>query len=99
MRGEWLTFGLLERAVRLLTTAMTYEVPLQDLGVDTRSTEDRPAHPAGPPGVLLNASEMPGAASAAWSMAPLRPCYGCMTVLRCADECPGRGQVQSGTDS
>jgi fatty-acid peroxygenase len=32
--GEWLTISVMERAVRLLTTAMTYDVPLQDLGVD-----------------------------------------------------------------
>ena len=32
--GEWLTLSVMERAVRLLTTAMTYDVPLQDLGVD-----------------------------------------------------------------
>jgi fatty-acid peroxygenase len=31
--GEWLTISLVERAVRLLTTAMTYDVPLQDLSV------------------------------------------------------------------
>jgi fatty-acid peroxygenase len=29
-----LTISVMERAVRLLTTAMTYDVPLQDLGVD-----------------------------------------------------------------
>jgi fatty-acid peroxygenase len=32
--GEGLTVSVMERAVRLLTTAMTYDVPLQDLGVD-----------------------------------------------------------------
>ncbi|MBY3553281.1 cytochrome P450 [Modestobacter lapidis] len=32
--GEWLTISLVERAIRLLSTAMTYEVPLQDLSVD-----------------------------------------------------------------
>jgi fatty-acid peroxygenase len=32
--GEWLTISVMERAVRLLTTAMTYDVPLQDLCVD-----------------------------------------------------------------
>jgi fatty-acid peroxygenase len=32
--GEGLTISVMERAVRLLTTAMTYDVPLQDLSVD-----------------------------------------------------------------
>lgn len=32
--GEWLTIRVMQRAVQLLTTAMTYEVPLQDLTVD-----------------------------------------------------------------
>lgn len=32
--GEWLTIELTKRAVRLLTGAMTYEVPPQDLRID-----------------------------------------------------------------
>ncbi|MCF6509809.1 cytochrome P450 [Blastococcus sp. MG754426] len=32
--GEWLTISVMERAARLLTTAMTYDVPLQDLSID-----------------------------------------------------------------
>jgi len=32
--GEWLTISVMERAVRLLTTAMIYDAPLQDLSVD-----------------------------------------------------------------
>jgi fatty-acid peroxygenase len=32
--GEWLTIELMKRAVRLLTTAMRYEVPEQDLTID-----------------------------------------------------------------
>lgn len=31
--GEWLTIALMERSVRLLTTAMCYEVPPQDLHI------------------------------------------------------------------
>jgi fatty-acid peroxygenase len=42
--GEWLTISVMERAVRLLTTAMTYDVPLQDLSVDLSRM---PAAPAG----------------------------------------------------
>ncbi|MBP2312613.1 cytochrome P450 [Azospirillum soli] len=33
--GEWATIELMTRAVRLLTAAMTYEVPAQDLTIDT----------------------------------------------------------------
>ena len=32
--GEWITIELMKQAVRLLTTAMRYDVPAQDLGVD-----------------------------------------------------------------
>jgi fatty-acid peroxygenase len=32
--GEWITIALMKRAVRLLTTAMCYDVPPQDLTVD-----------------------------------------------------------------
>lgn len=32
--GEWVTIRLTERAVRLLTTATTYDVPAQDLRID-----------------------------------------------------------------
>ncbi len=41
--GEWLTISVMERAVRLLTTAMTYEVPLQDLSVDLTRMPAAPA--------------------------------------------------------
>jgi fatty-acid peroxygenase len=41
--GEWLTLGLMERAVRLPTTAMTYQVPLQNLGVDLSRMPAAPA--------------------------------------------------------
>ncbi|SFF47508.1 cytochrome P450 [Blastococcus tunisiensis] len=41
--GEWLTISVLERAVRLLTTGMTYEVPLQDLSVDLTRMPAAPA--------------------------------------------------------
>ncbi len=41
--GEWLTISVMERAVRLLTSAMTYEVPLQDLGVDLTRMPASPA--------------------------------------------------------
>ncbi|MCZ2857305.1 cytochrome P450 [Blastococcus sp. VKM Ac-2987] len=47
--GEWLTIAVVERAVRLLTTAMTYDVPLQDLSVDLSRM---PAAPAS--GMLLS---------------------------------------------
>ena len=33
--GEWATIELMKRAIRLLTAAMTYEVPDQDLTIDT----------------------------------------------------------------
>ena len=32
--GEWITIELLKRAVRLLVTAMSYDVPPQDLRID-----------------------------------------------------------------
>ncbi|MGY1827682.1 MULTISPECIES: cytochrome P450 [unclassified Blastococcus] len=48
--GEWLTITVVERAVRLLTTAMTYDVPLQDLSIDLSRM---PAGPAS--GVRLSA--------------------------------------------
>jgi fatty-acid peroxygenase len=32
--GEWITVALMKEAVRLLTTAMTYDVPAQDLRID-----------------------------------------------------------------
>ena len=32
--GEWITITLMKRAVRLLTTAMRYDVPEQDLRID-----------------------------------------------------------------
>ncbi len=32
--GEWITIGLMKKAVRLLTTAVTYEVPEQELRID-----------------------------------------------------------------
>ncbi|TYP88584.1 cytochrome P450 [Blastococcus xanthinilyticus] len=41
--GEWLTITLVERAVRLLTTAMAYDVPLQDLSVDLSRMPAAPA--------------------------------------------------------
>jgi fatty-acid peroxygenase len=41
--GEWLTITVLERMVRLLTTAMTYEVPLQDLSIDLSRMPAAPA--------------------------------------------------------
>ncbi|MGY1723453.1 cytochrome P450 [Blastococcus sp. SYSU DS0533] len=41
--GEWLTISVVERAVRLLTTAMTYELPLQDLSVDLSRMPAGPA--------------------------------------------------------
>jgi fatty-acid peroxygenase len=41
--GEWITIRLTERAVRLLTGAMTYEVPAQDLGIDLATMPAAPA--------------------------------------------------------
>ena len=41
--GEWLTISVMERAVRLLTTGMTYDVPLQDLSVDLTRMPAAPA--------------------------------------------------------
>lgn len=41
--GEWLTISVVERAVRLLTTAMSYDVPLQDLGIDLSRMPAAPA--------------------------------------------------------
>ena len=41
--GEWLTIGLMEEAVRWLTTAVRYRVPAQDLDVDRTRMPARPA--------------------------------------------------------
>ena len=41
--GEWLTISVMERAVRLLTTAMGYDVPLQDLSIDLSRMPAAPA--------------------------------------------------------
>ena len=41
--GEWLTVELMKRAVRLLTTAMRYDVPAQDLRIDLSRMPARPA--------------------------------------------------------
>jgi fatty-acid peroxygenase len=41
--GEWLTIAVVERAVRLLTCEMTYEVPLQDLSIDLSRMPAGPA--------------------------------------------------------
>jgi fatty-acid peroxygenase len=41
--GEWLTISVMERAVRLLTSGMTYDVPLQDLTVDLARMPAAPA--------------------------------------------------------
>ena len=41
--GEWLTIAVVERAVRLLTTAMTCDVPLQDLSIDLSRMPAAPA--------------------------------------------------------
>jgi fatty-acid peroxygenase len=41
--GEWLTISVMERAVRLLTTAMTYDFPLQDLSIDLSRMPAAPA--------------------------------------------------------
>jgi fatty-acid peroxygenase len=41
--GEWLTISVMERAVRLLTMAMTYDVPLQDLSIDLSRMPAAPA--------------------------------------------------------
>lgn len=41
--GEWITIRLTERAVRLLTGAMAYEVPPQDLGIDLSTMPATPA--------------------------------------------------------
>ena len=41
--GEWLTIETMQTIARLLTTAMTYEVPPQDLSVDLTRMPTRPA--------------------------------------------------------
>jgi len=41
--GEWITIACMRRAVRLLTTAMTYHVPPQDLRVDPGRMPTGPA--------------------------------------------------------
>ncbi len=41
--GEWVTIELMKRAVRLLTTAMRYDVPAQDLSVDLSRMPTSPA--------------------------------------------------------
>ena len=40
--GEWLTIEVMRAAVRLLTEAMTYDVPAQDLRVDPHRMPARP---------------------------------------------------------
>jgi fatty-acid peroxygenase len=40
--GEWITIEVMKRAARLLTTAMTYDVPEQDLRIDLSRMPTRP---------------------------------------------------------
>ena len=40
--GEWLTIAAMKTVAQLLTTAMTYEVPLQDLTIDLTRMPTRP---------------------------------------------------------
>lgn len=41
--GEWITIALLKQAARMLTTAMTYDLPKQDLSISLRKMPAQPA--------------------------------------------------------